>query len=467
MTISHQLQFSSLLQELCSNPQIGNSENSLSRSVTPMIRSVTPVLVPLIFLTTPLCANAQPRGYNYDENKVPEYKLPEILTSLDGTKVKDKSEWEQKRRPEIVKLFEHEVYGRIPGKPDKIEFVEEESSENALDGKAVRKQVIIRIRHHKQKSPDIRVLIYLPKDQQAAVPVFLGLNFKGNHSINPDPNIVLSQSWMRPGATITNNKASEKSRGVSSSRWDVDSILKRGYGLVTVYYGDIDPDFDDGFQNGVHPLFQTDKKKKPAADEWGSISAWSWGLSRVMDYLETNSQIDHTKVALLGHSRLGKTSLWAGASDTRFAIVISNNSGCGGAALSRRAFGETVKRINTSFPHWFCDNFVKYNDNEAALPVDQHMLIALMAPRPVYVASASEDLWADPQGEFLSAKLAEPVYQLYGLKGLPTKTRPGLNTSVQGTIGYHLRKGKHDVTSYDWEQYLNFADKHFRNQKED
>ena len=394
-------------------------------------------------------AQAQPAGFNYDESKAGSYSLPDPLLLSTGERVKDAKTWERRRRPEIVKLFEEHVYGRSPGKPDKLAFELKSIERAALGGSAVRKEVLI-LFNGKPDGPAAGMLMYLPAGAKGPVPLFIGLNFGGNHTVHADPGISITKSWVRK----------ELPRGADANSWPIDKILARGYGVATIYYGDIDPDFDDGFTNGVHAIYG-----KPGPAEWGSIAAWAWGLSRAMDYFETDKDVDAKRVSLVGHSRLGKAALWSGALDQRFAIVISNNSGEGGAAIARRDFGETITRINTSFPHWFADSFLKYNDKAGSLPVDSHMLIALIAPRPVYVASAVEDQWADPKGEFLGAWHAGPVYRLYGKQGLADETMPAVQQPVMNTVGYHIRAGKHNITEYDWERYMDFADKHLRGKK--
>lgn len=411
------------------------------------------VLLSFFFIVSIANAQFEP---NYDESKVPVFEVPNPLQTFNGRKIRSSKKWEKKRRPELLEYFTQNVYGEVPGilKIASVDVVEQ--SNNALNGKARRKQVELTFKKN-GLSLDFTVLIYLPKNV-AKAPVFLGYNFYGNHTVTDDVNIFISDAWARdnPSIGIVHNQLTEQSRGARSDKWAVEQIIDAGIGLATIYYGEVDPDKDD-FLDGIHPFFYIDGQQQPADNEWGSIAAWSWGLSRALDYLQQDEEIDESKVIAFGHSRLGKTSLWAGASDERFAAVISNNSGCGGAALSKRRFGETIWRINNNFPHWFCRNFKNFSKKEEALPVDQHELLALIAPRPLYVASAEDDQWADPRGEFLSAFYATPVYELFGKKGIPSNEMPSVNQSIQNTVAYHIRNGGHGVTRYDWEQYIKWA----------
>lgn len=403
---------------------------------------------------------------NYDESKVGNLPLPDPLRCADGTEVRDAQTWREKRRPELLELFAREIYGRTPaGRPAGLRGKTTSLDRTALGGRATRKEVTVWFTA-RDDGPRMHLLIYQPNGAGAPWPAFLGLNYFGNSSVHVDPGITISTAWMRasPEQKIENNRATAAGRGAHAGRWDIETVIARGYATVTLYYGDLCPDRDDGMEESVGAMFASGSVNRRPPDGWGSIGIWAWGLSRALDWIEREPELDAKRVAVHGLSRLGKTALWAAAQDERFALAISNNSGAGGAALAKRIYGETIAISNSrhSTP-WYAMNYRKYDDNEAALPVDQHELLALIAPRPLYVASASEDRGADPKGEFLALVHAQPVYRLFGERGLSTDQFPAPDRSLRGDrLGYHLRPGPHDITPSDWAQFLAFADRHLK-----
>ncbi|OCX53297.1 acetylxylan esterase [Mucilaginibacter sp. PPCGB 2223] len=386
------------------------------------------------------------------------YTLPDVLTMSNGKKVTTAKQWFNQRRPELLSLFKKEMYGQSPASPANMSFRVFDEDKKALNGEAIRKQITVYFTG-KADGPQMDILLYIPNNVKKAVPAIVGLNFDGNHAVNADPGIKLSASWFDKGKNVVNNRATEAMRGTNASQWPLETIIGRGYAVVTVYRGDIAPDHDHNLNEGVFPLYP-ELQNRP--DNFATVSAWAWGLSRILDYLETDKAIDSKHVAVFGFSRLGKAALWAGATDSRFALVISNESGAGGAKLFHETAGEGIRRLSTKFPFWFCDNFKKYTDQDSVLPFDQHMVISLVAPRPIYIASAEGDLNSNPKGEFMGALAASPVYKLLGTKGLPALTMPPVNTPIIGRIAYHIRTGTHNVTDFDWAQYLNFADQYLK-----
>ena len=426
------------------------------------------VMTAVILASSSLYAQGK-RDPHFDPVAIPDYTFPDPLTANDGSKITTAEQWKAVRRPEIYKLFAEGVYGVMPPKFETMTFTVENVKKDARDGKATRKEVVINF----NGQPDgvkARLLIYVPNNrpEEKKVPAFLGLNFRGNHTITAEPDVTITEAWVpnEPKLGRVNNRSTEASRGNLAKRWPIDNIIARGYALCTIYMGEIAPDAKSEYtKSGVATLFP--QKDVKDGTEWNAISMWAWGLSCALDYLQTDPDIDGTKVAVIGHSRLGKTALWAGASDERFALVISNESGEGGASLFRRPVGAGMRILSNDYhSFWFCDNLFKYVDKENEMPFDMHELIALQAPRPVYVGSAYQDIWADPKGEFLAACNAESVYKLFydtplGSDVAPPKM-PAIDKPVGGIIHYHVRSGKHDITPWDWERYMDFADKYMK-----
>lgn len=393
---------------------------------------------------------------NYAEAKVGSYTLPDPLTLSDGRPVRDAATWNEKRRPEIVKLFEENQYGRSPGRPANMTFDVFDKAAPAFDGKATRRQVTVYFTKDKA-GPHMDLLIYLPPDAAKPVPLLLNLGFTANNTIVKDPNVKVGTWWDR-----------RQKRRVPATRGfgylNVLPVLDKGFGIATFNYSDVDPDALGALAHGVRQLYLRDGQTEPAPDEWGSIAAWAWGLSRAVDYFETDEDIDAKRIAIMGVSRLGKTVLWAGAHDTRIAMVIASCSGEGGAALSRRHYGETIAHLTapTRYPYQFCANYGKWADNVDEFPADAHMLIALIAPRPVLLQTGNTDKWSDPYGEFLAAVAAEPVYQLLGKQGLGTGKMPPAGQPILHTIGYFMHDGGHGPSPAAWPVFLQFMQMHLR-----
>jgi hypothetical protein len=378
---------------------------------------------------------------NYDESQVPAYTLPDPLTCSDGTPVTDATVWRSKRRAELIDSFAQSIYGVTPGgRRPGMHWKVTSDDRSALGGTAEEKKITIWLTQA-EDGPSLHVLLFEPMAADGGPrhpwPAFLGLSFDSLPEVE-------SASGTKDGLQIS-------------------KVIARGFATATVSYEEICPDREDGLDKGIGRLFGAKPMNERRGDEWGAIGQWAWGLSRVMDYLVTDPSIDSGHIAVYGHSRLGKAALWAAAQDERFSLVISNESGCAGAKASRRLYGQTLEDITIAFPHWFCRDVVRFRKEPGLLPIDQHELLALAAPRPLYVASALGDQQSDPKGEFLSLKAVEPVYRLFGLSGPSEASLPPANTPVHGSaLGYHMRTGKHDILPYDWDQYLDFASRHLQ-----
>jgi hypothetical protein len=389
-----------------------------------------------------------PPDTNLDEQRVGPYTLPDPLIGEDGSPILSADEWAARRRPELVEAFSRSVYGRAP-EAVSVAVREAARNEHALGGAATHLEIDLELDVRGGPSHPVALSLWTPNAVSRA-PVMLGLNYLGNHSVHAAPQIRLPRGWVprEPELGHPAHEATDAARGAHREQWPLEAAVARGYAVATVYAGDLDPDFDDGFENGVHGLYRAPGAAH-AADDWGSIAAWAFGLSRALDALEQLDRVDASRIAVLGHSRLGKAALWAGALDPRFAAVISNCSGHGGASLFRRQFGERLHHLTSRFPHWFAGNLRTYEHAESELPIDQHQLLSLIAPRPLFVGSAAEDLWADPCGESLSLSHAAPVYALFG-------------SEARNRTAYHRRAGGHGLGHAEFLRYLDFADRWLR-----
>ena len=408
------------------------------------------------FVMAPIGNNAAAADRVFLEpDQLPVIKeFPDPLTSFAGKRIATREEWFDERRRELRSLFEHYMYGDWPNIPTNVAGRLVRSDPKALGGKATLRELTVTIA---EGCPPIHLLLVTPNGAKGPVPAFVGMNFCGNHAIVKDSQMRIPDAWMYPGPGVHENRATEAGRGAQFDTWSVDQIIDRGYAFATFYNGDVDPDVPDK-RGGMRPFLASQ------GVHTATIAAWAWGISRVVGYLTTVREIDAGRIAVVGHSRLGKAALLAGATDDRIALVIPHQAGCGGSAPNRchNPKAETIERINSHFPHWFCDTFKQFNKQVERLPFDQHCLVALVAPRPVLLSNAVEDQWANPEGQFEILKAAEPVYRLLGADGAATEKIPESGKLIDSTLGYYIRPGPHSMTRGDWKIFLDFADKNLK-----
>ena len=415
----------------------------------------------LVFLAAPIGGAEMSLAGFPDVSGLPSRpEMPDPLVTFGGVRVSSAEEWAERRRPELKALFEQYMYGRMADAPSSVSSTVEREDRNTFGGKATKKEVTITF--GPPAAPKIHLLLVVPNKRTGPAPAFLGLNFNGNHTALADPSIALPAVWMPPNSPGTkDNKATDAGRGKDAGVWSVEKVIDRGYALATFYSGDIAPDHP-GLADGVFPHYAKAVGSKGGYPDWGAVAAWAWGLSRAVDYLRTNPDIDKDRISVVGHSRLGKAALLAGAFDERIALTIGHQAGCGGSAPSRGKVGEQVKQINDRFSHWFNAEFKKFNDRVDRLPFDQNCLVALAAPRPLLLTNGTLDTWANPAGQFDVLKGADGVYLLLGVKGLGDESMPPPGTLVGDRLAYHIRPGKHAMLPEDWDVFLGFADKHLK-----
>lgn len=395
--------------------------------------------------------------------------LPDPLVAQDGRPIATAEAWREQRVPELRELFQHFEYGHFPPAPAKVVAKVEREDDAALAGKANLKEVTLT-----WGLPEVAIHLLLVTPHTATpAPVFLGLSPTSVHEALSDPGVAIDVAWLQAmrASGKEAGQTGEELRGAKEKTWNIDRSIERGYAVAIFYNGDIVPDAAEAARERLKLFRPAGRAEAPAPDDCATLAAWAWGLMRAVDYLVTAPGIDPHRIAVVGHSRNGKTAMLAGAFDERIALIIPAQAGCGGTAPSRvaaelstpqangRSIVETVGRINTSFPHWFCDVFKQFNDDPSRLPIDQHELIALCAPRPVLISAATEDLWANPAGQFQMLRAADPVYRLVAGEGIDATVMPEPLHLVSSRLGYFLRPGKHEVTEADWEAWLDYADR--------